>query len=143
MNDPDKKEEEKNEADELSDKDLGNVAGGTSYTIPKTDQNSGETGDGAPVTGGDGDVIMGDEEFLSTQAELVEGDAANPSSIRLQPLPVAGFPVTLRRRFSPTLKLKVKVPADAKPGDRHRIDVVQRDVRRQIVGGITIEVNVI
>ncbi len=100
-------------------------------------------GDGTPVTGGDADAIMSDEEFLSTQAELVEGDDANSSSIRLQPLPVAGFPVTLRRRLSPTLKLKIKAPADAKPGDRHRIDVVQRDVRRQIVGGITIEVNII
>lgn len=38
--------------------------------------------------------------------------------------------------------LKLRVPADARPGDTYVIDVAERDARGQLVGGVRLQVNV-
>jgi hypothetical protein len=55
---------------------------------------------------------------------------------------IAGFPVTLRPREAVTLNLNITVPRDARPGDVIDFDVVQRNAKKRIVGGIAYQLKV-
>lgn len=52
------------------------------------------------------------------------------------------FPVGLRAGESRNLLLRIKVPSSAQPGDKIRIDLVQRNDRHQALGGISLQINV-
>ena len=53
---------------------------------------------------------------------------------------VAGLPIELKARTDLAFNVKVRVPADARPGEDLYCDVVQRDVSGQVVGGVRIKV---
>jgi hypothetical protein len=55
----------------------------------------------------------------------------------------AGFPLTLPGRASLTAGLKITAPAEARPGDVIQVDLVQRNSNGQIVGGITVQANIV
>jgi hypothetical protein len=77
----------------------------------------------------------------SAGAKLVtKGTAAE---IALDPGILAGFPVVLQARAQPEYGVKITVPKDAKAGDSFKVQVVQRNSQNVVVGGITVQVNVV
>jgi len=55
---------------------------------------------------------------------------------------LTGFSFALKPRSQIKFGLKFKVPSNAKNGESYNIDVVERNSKGQMVGGITIQVNV-
>jgi len=53
-----------------------------------------------------------------------------------------GLPIDLQARQDIGFQLKADVPKTAKSGDSYTVDVVQRDVRGQTLGGLRIKVAV-
>jgi len=88
-------------------------------------------------------VLPGVSDFASggRQASLVS-DARGAAAIAFQPGALSGFPIALRPRTQTEVGLQVTAPADAKPGDEIKVHVVQRDDKMQVVGGITVQINV-
>jgi hypothetical protein len=92
-------------------------------------------GDGGAHDGGGGDLGEVD-------ADLVEDERGTPM-LALRPGLSPGFPLNLPERSTHTFGLKVTVPPGANPGDKINLDLVQRDARGTVVGGIAIQVNVV
>lgn len=89
-----------------------------------------------PETSGDDESLLGD-----MQADLVED--ASGAALDLHPGRAPGIPVTLHPRSPVTVGLKLTVPKDAKPGATGDVHLVQRDRAGNIVGGVTVQVQVV
>jgi hypothetical protein len=57
-------------------------------------------------------------------------DASGATAIAFQPGALTGFPIALPARTQMEFGLKITVPANAKPGDEIKINLVQRDDKR-------------
>jgi hypothetical protein len=64
------------------------------------------------------------------------------TNITFHPGVLAGFPIALKPRNEIQVGLKITAPADAKSGDSMEMQVVQRNAKGEIVGGITVQVNI-
>ena len=85
----------------------------------------------------------GGEAFFNIQADLIEAGAdGSPTLIAMHPGRSAGFPIVLRSRFAPQLKIRITAPSDATSGEEYTIDVMQRNRDGSAVGGITVLVQV-
>ena len=73
--------------------------------------------------------------------ELVK--EAGKSSLKLNPGHAVGFSYVMQPRERLTLDVKFKVPADARPGDRLKYEVVQRNDKGEVIGGFDVLVNVV
>lgn len=73
----------------------------------------------------------------------VTTDATGAITIAFKPGISTGIPITLQPRTPVQLTLKVSAPAEARPGDVIDLHVVQRNSKKQIVGGVTVRVNVV
>jgi Zn-dependent metalloprotease len=80
-----------------------------------------------------------DNEALG--ADLVTG-GAEPAAIVFQPGVLSGFPVGLKARRQVKVGLKITVPQEARPGQALKVDLVQRNSQGNVVGGITVHINV-
>ena len=95
---------------------------------------------GSAIAVGDG----GAEAFASTAiasqrtAELQRDPQGRSSAIVLHELPVAHLPVTLPPRSDLALELRVTLPKQARSGEEHVVDIVQRDAKNRITGGVRI-----
>ncbi len=56
---------------------------------------------------------------------------------------LTGFPIGLQPRAQLQLGLKVTAPQEAKPGDVIKIHLMQRNTKNEVVGGITVQVNIV
>lgn len=82
-------------------------------------------------------------EFIDTQADLEMGvDDRTDSAIHVRPGRTAGFPVRLAPHWNPSLRLRITAPADARPDEQYTVDLVQRDMCGNIVGGIAVQVRI-
>ena len=70
-------------------------------------------------------------------------DAAGSAALAFPPGPLAGIPVGLKAGAALKLALKITAPRNAQPGSSMRIHLVQRNADRQVVGGITVQVNIV
>jgi hypothetical protein len=70
------------------------------------------------------------KEMGQTQMKLLSGH-------------VAGFPYVMQPRERTTLDVHFKVPADAKPGERLKFEVIQRNDKGDLIGGFDVLVNVV
>lgn len=85
------------------------------------------------------DELILDEEFTDVKPVT---DAFGISNVALRAGTTAGVPITLLARSPVGMGLRFKVPRDAAIGETIQIDVVQRDSRRRIVGGVAMQVRV-
>jgi hypothetical protein len=76
-----------------------------------------------------------------TLATLIR-DPQQGVAIRYDPGRRVAFPIALDAGETRRLLLRVKAPADARPGESHRLDLIQRDARGRAVGGISVQINV-
>lgn len=79
--------------------------------------------------------------LIRRKAELVK-EAGQPS-LKLFPGHVAGFPYIMQPRERVTLDVHFKVPAEARPGDQLKYEVVQRNDKGERIGGFDVLVNVV
>ena len=80
--------------------------------------------------------LAGVEASLVTSLEGAGAIAFNPGQL-------TGFPVVLEPRSPVTLDFKLTVPPEAKPGDVIEVDLLQRSEAGDVVGGITVQINVV
>ena len=96
------------------------------------------------------DVGAEPEEFVDISPEFTdEGmdadfveDKTGMASIAFRPGLLTGLPIALKPRSQIKVGLKIKVPPEAKKGDVIKMDLVQRNSKRQVVGGVSVQVNV-
>jgi hypothetical protein len=81
----------------------------------------------------------GAAEGATREVELV----ADRGALAFRPGATAGFPIRLGPRRAITVGLRVTAPREAKPGDTLTLNLLQRNRRRQVVGGVTVRVNVV
>jgi hypothetical protein len=81
---------------------------------------------------------------LRRDAELQLPDGPDPgvAAITMNPGHVVGLPIELKPRTPISLGVRVGVPKNVKPGQTFDLDIVQRNAKRQITGGIRIRVRV-
>ena len=79
--------------------------------------------------------------YKAYEADLMDRD--NETSIAFRPGLLRGFPIALKPRSQIKVGLKITAPPEAKPGDVIRIDLVQRNRKGEVVGGITVQVNIV
>lgn len=75
------------------------------------------------------------------EADLMS-DQTGASYIEFHSGALAGIPIKLRPRSPINLDLRIRSPAEAKPGDVEVIHLVQRNTKGKVVGGITIQMNI-
>jgi len=80
--------------------------------------------------------------FWEVQAVLGT-DPEGLNAITFEPGTLVGFPVRLAPRSPVSVGLKVSVPPKAEPGEVIEVDLLQRNVEEQVVGAITIQINVV
>ncbi|HEX8187669.1 MAG TPA: M36 family metallopeptidase [Pyrinomonadaceae bacterium] len=95
--------------------------------------------------------VLGESAPADAPLEFAEavsaGDLSSDATTRaatlaFKPGATAGFPVTLKPRTAVSLGLKLTVPRETKSGDVIEFHLTQRNSQKQIVGGITYQVNV-
>jgi hypothetical protein len=80
--------------------------------------------------------------FIAPLGARLVRDAADGLAIRYETGRRAALPVVLAAGERRSARLRVKVPAAARPGDRLPVDLLQRDSRGRIVGGFTVVIDV-
>lgn len=80
-------------------------------------------------------------EFARCDALLVKQELG--SALMLKPGIRTGFVYTMKPHQRRTLKVTVKAPADARPGDEFTVEFVQRNVKGEFIGGFDVRVRVV
>lgn len=106
-----------------------NLATGSSIMVP--DQ---------PVPAADFDSKIR-KDFVRRGTDLVE--LKGKVYLRLRPGRRVGFPYVMKPRDRTALNMKIRVPKDAKPGDKFTIEVIQRNAKGELIGGFDVQVNVV
>jgi hypothetical protein len=75
------------------------------------------------------------------EADLIAD--AETAALAFRPGLAVGFPIGLRPRTQIEFGLRVTAPSNARPGDEILIDLYQRNERNEVVGGISVQVNVV
>ncbi len=96
---------------------------------------------GEPKANGVGEEQL-DPNFADADVVIEDNDRGH-SIIRFQPGRLVGFPFELSPRYNVPMKLRVKAPAKSRRGDSYEVHLVQRDRRGQVVGGITVQINIV
>ncbi len=81
-------------------------------------------------------------EIPPIRAKLVK-NALDKFTIRFNQGKCAGFPIILKPRVRRNVILKVEAPPEAKTDDHLRVDLMQRNTRGQVIGGITVQLNIV
>lgn len=79
-------------------------------------------------------------ELTERLAEVV-GDR-DKRSIAFGPGRRAGFPIGLRPRLPVAVGVRVEAPKSARAGEQFAVDILQRNAKGDVVGGVTVQVNV-
>jgi hypothetical protein len=95
---------------------------------------------GNGVSGGNGHGL---DRRRDAELHLPEGDQPGMAAIALDAGHVVGLPVELRARTPISLAVRIVAPKKSKPGQHFDLDIVQRNAKRVITGGIRIRVQVV
>jgi len=87
-------------------------------------------------------VIAAYSADVVSDADVVTDAGTAAGTLTFKPGAVSAFPLTLQPRTAVSLVLRVAVPKESRPGDSIDFQVVQRNQRNQVVGGITYRINV-
>ena len=80
---------------------------------------------------------------LGTRDADLVSDADGQPALTFRRGTLVGLPVLLGPRSPLTLGLKITAPAESKPGDEFLIHLVERNRAGQVIGGISVQVNVV
>jgi hypothetical protein len=87
------------------------------------------------------------DDAVSVETERNETDMVNEANqtpmLAFRTGASAGFPATLPSRGTVTVGLKITAPPEARPGDVIEVDLVQRNAKGQVVGGIVVQANIV
>ena len=108
---------------------LINLARGSSIIVP--DQ---------PAPAGD-EITDITEDFFHQDVDLVS--LQEQAFLKLKTGLRVGFPYTMAPRERLTLRVRIKVPQNARPGDKIKVEMVQRDAKGSFIGGFDVLVNVV
>lgn len=88
------------------------------------------------------DVSEGiDEDFVRCDVDLAE--SGDLPVLRLRPGRRMGWPYIMKPRDHARMRMRIRAPKDAKPGDRFNVEVVQRNSKGEFLGGFDIQVNIV
>lgn len=92
-----------------------------------------------PKLGGEG--LRANPEFTTVHAALrhVEKEKV----LLLDPGYRVGFPYVLKPRKRQTLKVTIKAPADARPGDEFPVEFIQRNRKGEFIGGFDVLIRIV
>jgi hypothetical protein len=108
---------------------LINLARGSSFVVP--DQPAAKADDITDIR----------EDFFRRDAELISQE--EETFLKLYTGLQVGWPYLMLPRERLTLRVRIRVPKDARPGDQIKVEVLQRDARGNEVGGFDVLVNVV
>ncbi|NYT02271.1 MAG: hypothetical protein GKC10_05920 [Methanosarcinales archaeon] len=80
-------------------------------------------------------------EFVRRDVSMVIRD--NQSHLQLSAGLKAGWPYLMKPRQRLTLRMKIKAPKGARPGDRFKVEVFQRDSEGTLIGGFDLVLNIV
>jgi len=83
-----------------------------------------------------------DADFAFSDVDVIE-DENGRTELRFQPGRIAGFPLRINPKLHIPLKLRVKAPRNAKRGETHEVHLQQRDRKGRVVGGVTVQINIV
>jgi hypothetical protein len=86
-------------------------------------------------------IAPADPDFMRMDADWVPMEAGAHLAIRSGTR--VGLPVVMKPRDRTLLNVKIKVPKDAKPGDRFTVAMKQRNKKGELLGEFDIKVNVV
>lgn len=81
------------------------------------------------------------EEFL--RCDAVMGSKEQSNTLIMKPGVRTGFSYIMKPRQRETVKVTIKAPADAKPGDTFPVKFVQSNIKGEILGGFDIDVRIV
>ncbi len=81
------------------------------------------------------------EDFFQWDAILVT--QKDQTFLKLHPGLRVGLPYLMMPRERLTLRVSIKVPENARPGEQIKVEMIQRDVKGNLVGGFDVLVNVL
>ena len=93
------------------------------------------------VAGGEKPSDPGFEEAMNDTKPVT--DASGITTVAVRPGLIDRIPVILQPRNPVEVGMKFRVPPEAKAGDAIDVDVVQRDAKNNIVGGVTMQIKVV
>lgn len=106
-----------------------NLARGSSLMVP--DQSIQEADIGAKI----------DADFVRRDADLITSKTG--SYLRLRPGHRVGLPYVMKPRDRATIKMRIKAPKDAKPGEQFTVEVIQRNTKGELIGGFDVQVKIV
>lgn len=81
------------------------------------------------------------KEFIRNDAELV--DEKDKSFLRFRPGLRVGFPYVMEPRDRSIVKIKVRAPKNAKPGEQFKVAILQNNAKGELIGGFDVLVNIV
>ena len=81
------------------------------------------------------------EDFARCDVDLDE--SGNQPVLWLRSGHKVGLPYIMKPRDRAIMRMKIRAPRDAKPGDRFTVQVVQRNTKGELLGGFDIQVNIV
>lgn len=82
-----------------------------------------------------------DADFVRRDADLITSKTS--SYLRLRPGHRVGLPYVMKPRDRVTIKMRIKAPTDAKPGEQFTVEVIQRNTKGELIGGFDVQVNIV
>ncbi len=79
---------------------------------------------------------------MPLQANLIRCRHSKRDLIQYEPGYNVAFPIALSKAERQTMYLQLTAPKDAKAGERIVIDLMQRNARGRIVGGVSVQINI-
>jgi len=107
---------------------LMNLAKGSTLMIPE----EGQDGDRAAAV---------DPDFFRRDADLIK--MKNETFLKLHPGKRVGLPYRMKPRDRAMMKLRIKAPKNAKPGEQFKVEVVQHNMKKELIGGFDVQINIV
>ncbi len=82
-----------------------------------------------------------EDEFLRSDVDVVM--LRDEAYLRVRPGEKVGFPYIMTPRKPLTMDVKIRAPKDSRPGDKIKVEFVQRNKRGELVGGFDVQINVV
>ncbi|MCP4321700.1 MAG: hypothetical protein GY787_07590 [Alteromonadales bacterium] len=82
-------------------------------------------------------------KFLQNDTKLIYFHKEKQLELRFASGASAGLPIALMPKSQYAMKVRIEVPKDTKPGEKLPIELVQRDQFGQVVGGVSIQVQIV
>ncbi len=80
-------------------------------------------------------------EFVRDDTDLI--DEKDTLYLKFRPGKRAGVPYIMKPRDRSVIKVKIRAPKDAKPGEKFKVAIVQHNAKGEIIGGFDVMMNIV